>query len=208
MALVLMLLFLATGCSAPVVTLEDATETSLPQHTATVTTAQQSESSGIQKYAQEEAVLAHILAYYDKIVVARREGDFSLAETLIDSAFVIYGRVNTDAITDQSLAARFSVAGSSLAREYGQILMESEQISQEDPESWIPNVSDAEQFKSGQWTYEELKSIVNKISRKSDVPIDFNERVRNMIYFFQTRGRDVMTKWQKQIGRASCRERV
>ncbi len=201
MASVLLLLLLATGCSAPVVTLQDAPEQTSSQQNATNTTAQQSDSSGIQKYAQEEAVLAHILAYYDKIVVARREGDFGLAETLIDSAFVTYGRVNIDAIADQSLVNRFSSVGSSLAREYGQILMESDQISQEDPESWLPDVSDAEQFKSGQWTYEELKSIVNKISRKSDVPIDFNERVRNMIYFFQTRGRDVMTKWQKRSGR-------
>lgn len=201
LAVIIAFLLVATGCSAPVVTLEGSPETSSPHNAATVTTAQPSESSGIQKYAQEEAILAHILAYYDKIVVARREGDFGLAETLIDSAFVMYGRVNIDAIADQSLVTRFSVAGSSLAREYGQILMESEQISQEDPESWIPNVSDAEQFKSGQWTYEELKSIVNKISRKSDVPIDFNERVRNMIYFFQTRGRDVMTRWQKRSGR-------
>jgi membrane-bound lytic murein transglycosylase D len=166
-----------------------------------VTIAQQPVSSSIQQYEQEESLLAHILAYYEKIVVAHREGDFGLAETLVDSAFIAYGKVNLDEIADQALVARFASLGSSLAKEYGQILMESEQISQEDPESWIPDLADAEQFKSGQWTYEELNAIVKKISRKCDIPIDFNERVRNMIYFFQTRGRDVMTKWQKRSSR-------
>ena len=171
------------------------------QNDAVSTAAEADSSLGIQKYEQEEAILAQILAYYDKILIAHREGDFSLAETLIDSAFVMYGQVNADEIEDQSLVARFTLASSSLAREYGLILMESEQISQEDPESWIPDLSNAEQFKSGQWSDEELKSIVNKISRKCDVPIDFNSKVRNSIYYFQNQGRKFMTNWLRRSGR-------
>lgn len=186
------------GCSAPMIATKSKPEMNRPRANTAVTIA---DSSGIQKYEQEEALLAQILAYYEKIDAAHREGDLGLAETLIDSAFIAYGQVNLDEIADQVLVSQLASIGSTLAKEYGQILKESEQISQEDPESWIPNLSDAEQFKSGQWTYEELKTIVNKISRKSDIPIDFNEKVRNMIYFFQTRGRDVMTKWQKRSSR-------
>lgn len=175
-------------------------ETSVEQNDVTSTFAE-AVSSGIQQYEQEEVLLAQILAYYEKILVAHREGDFGLAETLIDSAFVMYGKVNVDEITDQALVTRFSSASNSLAREYGLILMESEQIAQEDPESWIPDLSNAEQFKSGQWSDEELKSIVNKISRKCDVPIDFNPKVRNSIYYFQNQGRKFMTNWLRRSGR-------
>ncbi len=164
-------------------------------------TAEADSSPSIQKYEQEEALLAQILAYYEKILVAHREGDFGLAETLIDSAFVVYGKVNVDEVTDQALVSRFATASGSLAREYGLILMESDQISQEDPESWIPDLSDVEQFKSGQWSDEELKIIVNKISRKCDVPIDFNAKVRNSIYYFQNQGRKFMTTWLRRSGR-------
>lgn len=158
-------------------------------------------TSSIQKYEQEEAVLAQILAYYDRIQVAHREGDFGLAETLIDSAFISFGQVNTDEILDQELATRFMLASGGLAREYGMILMESAQIAQEDPEVWIPDLSNAEQFKSGQWSDEELRTIVNKIAQKCDVPIDYNDKVRNSISYFQNNGRKVMTNWLRRSGR-------
>jgi membrane-bound lytic murein transglycosylase D len=190
------------GCSTPIVSKAPApVPVIVPVMQSAVVVPQRQKTSDIQKYEQEDQILAHILAYYEKILVAHREGDFGLAETLIDSAFIAYGNVNLDAITDSDLVARFTALGGTLSQEYGRILIESDRISQEDPESWIPDITDAEQFKSGEWTYEELKTIVQKISRKCDVPIDFNEKVRNMIYYFQTKGRDVMTKWQGRSGR-------
>lgn len=197
----LLFLWLVSGCSAPVVMEKAGTEAVEEQNGAVSTFAEADSSSSIQKYEQEKALLAQILAYYEKILVAHREGDFGLAETLIDSAFVMYGKVNVDEVTDQALVLRFTSVSSSLAREYGLILMESDQIAQEDPESWIPDLSDAEQFKSGQWSDEELKTIVNKISRKCDVPIDFNPKVRNSIYYFQNQGRKFMTNWLRKSGR-------
>ncbi len=198
-----LLLLSVYGCSSSRVVRQDEVENSdvvASMNDSAVTDAEV-DTSGIQKYEQEESVLAQILAYYEQILVAHREGDFGLAETLIDSAFVMYGQVNVDEITDQSLVARFTSISSSLAREYGVILMDSDQISQEDPESWIPDLSDAEQFKSGQWSDEELKSIVNKISRKCDIPIDYNEKVRNSISYFQNSGRKHMTLWLQRSGR-------
>ncbi|MHB9030709.1 MAG: lytic transglycosylase domain-containing protein [Candidatus Latescibacterota bacterium] len=198
-----MLIWALSGCSPSLVAgkyeLENA-EIIESQVDETLVVAE-ADTSSIQKYEQEEALLAQILAYYEQILVAHREGDFGLAETLIDSAFVAFGQVNVDEITNQKLVSRFTSVSSSLAREYGLILMESEQISQEDPESWIPDLSDVEQFKSGQWSDEELKTIVNKISRKCDVPIDYNEKVRNSISYFQNSGRKYMTLWLQRSGR-------
>ena len=190
----------AVGCSAPAVKSSTSSVSQINQNESVFTIAP-ADSSNIQKYEHEEALLAQILAYYDRVTLAHREGDFSLAETLIDSAFVIYGKVNLDDIKSQSLVSKFTKTTSSLAREYGLILKESAEIAQEDPESWIPDLSNFEQFKSGQWSYEELKTIVNKISRKSDVPIDYNEKVRDWIFYFQTKGHDVMARWQSRSGR-------
>jgi membrane-bound lytic murein transglycosylase D len=194
-------LITAAGCSAPTVKSVTSSVPEIKQNETTTLTIASVDSSNIQKYEHEEAILAQILAYYDRVMLAHREGDFGLAETLVDSAFVLCGKVNLDAINNQSLVARFSTAASAFAREYGIILKESAEIAQEDPESWVPDLSNFEQFKSGQWSYEELKSIVNKISRKSDVPIDYNEKVRNWIYYFQTKGHDVMARWQARSGR-------
>ncbi|MFA6471932.1 MAG: LysM peptidoglycan-binding domain-containing protein [Candidatus Latescibacterota bacterium] len=193
-------LITAAGCSGPAVKSITSSVPANKQHETTITIAPE-DSTNIQQYEHEEALLAQILAYYDRVVLAHREGDFSLAETLIDSAFVVCGKVNLDAIACQSLVSRFTTTTSALAREYGIILKESSEIAQEDPESWIPDLSNFEQFKSGQWSYEELKTIVNKISRKSDVPIDYNEKIRDWIYYFQTKGHDVMARWQSRGGR-------
>jgi membrane-bound lytic murein transglycosylase D len=194
------LLLTTIGCSAPAVKSITSSVPEITQIETTLTLAPV-DSSNIQKYEHEEAVLAHILAYYDKVIAAHREGDFGLAETLVDSAFVLCGKINLDEIKNQSLVSRFNTSVSALAHEYGLMLKESGDIAREDPENWIPDVSHLEQFKSGQWSFDELKAIVNKISRKSDVPIDFNEKVRNWIYYFQTRGHDVMAKWQSRSNR-------
>ncbi|MDP2984863.1 MAG: LysM peptidoglycan-binding domain-containing protein [Candidatus Latescibacter sp.] len=193
-------LLTAVGCSAPAVKSITSSVPKIKQNESTLTFAPV-DPSNIQKYEHEESLLAHILAYYDKVIAAHREGDFGLAETLVDSAFVLYGKVNLDEINNQSLVTRFNTTVSALAHEYGVILQESDEIAREDPGSWIADLSNLEQFKSGQWSFEELKDIVNKISRKSDVPIDFNEKVRNCIYYFQTKGHDVMARWQSRSGR-------
>ena len=79
--------------------------------------------------------------------------------------------------------------------------MESDQISKDATESWIPELSDAEMFKAGQWTDEEMKNVVAQLSRKCDIPIDFNPKVRGYISYFQNRGRNTMTTWLKRSGR-------
>lgn len=189
-----------SACSAPLAR-HDSGHYSVIASPAAPSPEARPDSQSIQKYAQEEAFLVQILEYYERALAAHRDGDFNTAETLIDSAFVIYGKVDAGAIADTSLAAKLTSAGSSLVREYGQILDDSEQISEEASEPWLSEFTDTEKFKAGQWTDGELKELVAKISRKCDIPIDFNAKVRDFIYYFQNRGRPTMTTWLKRSGR-------
>ncbi len=196
-AFVLPLLF---ACASPLVRHNAGFETGV-ESAATPSIDAKADSQGIQKYAQEEAFLVQILGYYEKALTAHLDGDFDSAETLIDSAFVIYGKVDTGTIGDPALASKLTSAANSLVREYGQILGESDQISEDASEPWLPELTDAEKFKAGQWTDEEMKTLVAKISRTCDIPIDFNPKVRDFIYYFQNRGRKTMTTWLQRSGR-------
>lgn len=188
------------ACSAPVVKNGAEIPTGI-ERTVTPAIDIKAEFTGVQKYEQEETYLVQILGYYEKALAAHRDGDFDGAETLIDSAFVVYGKVEVGSILDPILASKFTSTSNSLVREFGMILMESDQISKDVSESLVPALTDAELFKAGQWTDEELKNIVAQISKKCDIPIDFNARVRGYIYYFQTRGRRTMTTWLQRSGR-------
>ncbi|MCE5248781.1 LysM peptidoglycan-binding domain-containing protein [bacterium] len=153
------------------------------------------------KYPDEESVLEKVLAYYDDAQAAYEDVDFGLAESKIDSAFVLISSVDIDSIQDEDLVGRFKNAVFSLGKSLGTILSDSEKISQEDYTSWIEELENIEDFKSGRWTDEELRKIVLKISLKSDMPIEYNEQVKKAIYFFQTNRRKEMTTWLRRSGR-------
>ncbi|HUT62622.1 MAG TPA: LysM peptidoglycan-binding domain-containing protein, partial [Anaerolineae bacterium] len=154
-------------------------------------------------YLVEETLLSQIMQYYDEALIAIDDGDFGLAETKIDSAATLSIDVDLTTIKDQSLALRYRSTLASLFKEYGRILRETERINREDPMAWLDELSatDPEQFKNGKWTDEELRNIVKKISLRCDVPLDYNQNVKNAIYFFQTEKRDEVTKWLKRSGR-------
>ena len=155
------------------------------------------------RYYDEEACLAQILQYYDAAMNAFQEGDFGMAETKIDSASVLCAGIDLDSIDDESLVSRYQATLTCLFQGYGKLLTETERIVQEDPMAWLEELTetDPEQFKNGKWTDEELKRIVAKISLISDIPLDYNDSVRNSILFFQTNGRDAMTTWLRRSGR-------
>ena len=151
-------------------------------------------------YEEEEALLQQIFDNYDEAVAAYQGGNFGLAETKIEKAFMLFGPVNLTLIEDETLVARFEEALTMLGQEFGKILSESAIIAEEDPMAWIEEI-DAEQFRSGKWTDEELKKIVLKIAVKCDVPIEYNKKVRNAIYYFQNGGKKAMVKWLQRSGR-------
>jgi len=151
-------------------------------------------------YENEEALLEEILYNYDEALIAHQNGNHGLAETKIDDALVLFQQVNIDEIDDESLVLRYKDAVILIAHELGKILNESAIIAEEDPMAWLEEL-DVEQFKSGQWTDEELEKIVMKIAVTADVPIEFNTHVRNAIYYFQNGGREDMAKWLKRSGR-------
>ena len=155
------------------------------------------------RYYDEEACLAQILQYYDAAMTAYQEGDFGLAETKIDSASVLCANIDLDTIDDESLVTRYQTTLSYLFQGYGKLLNETERIVQENPMAWLDELTetDPEQFKNGKWTDEELKRIVVKIALISDIPLDYNDSVRNSILYFQTNGRSAMTKWLQRSGR-------
>jgi len=151
-------------------------------------------------YQDEEPILEEILKNYEEAVVARQEGNFGLAEMKIEDSFVLSIQVDTNEIKNEFISSRFKEILALLGQEYGIILSESAKIAEEDPMAWLDEI-DADKFKSGQWTDDELKNIVMKIATKSDIPIEFNQRVRNAIYYFQNGGKEDMTKWLKRSGR-------
>ncbi|MBT4484437.1 MAG: lytic transglycosylase domain-containing protein, partial [Candidatus Latescibacteria bacterium] len=154
-------------------------------------------------YSEEEAILAQILQYQNDALDALEEGDFSLAETKIDSASLLSTQVVLDNINDESLVIQYRNTLSSLFQEYGKILNDVDTINREDPMAWLEELSasDPEEFKNGKWTDDELRTIIKKISLRCDVPIDYNDQVKKSIHFFQTQRRTEMEKWMKRSGR-------
>ncbi|MFC1541134.1 LysM peptidoglycan-binding domain-containing protein [Candidatus Latescibacterota bacterium] len=151
-------------------------------------------------YVKEQEILEELYDNYDEALIAHMNGNFGLAETKIENALLLFQQINLNDIEDESIVIQFKDAAIMVAQELGKILNESAIIAEEDPMAWLEDV-DAEQFKSGQWTDEELEKIVLKIAVTADVPIEYNEQVRNLISYFQTRGRDDMAKWLKRSGR-------
>lgn len=153
------------------------------------------EQDGSLLYPAEEELLQRILSYYDDAITAHDQLDFGMAETKVDSALVLIRQVDIEQIEDEELVSRFKNAVFSLGRERGLIISESEEIAQQDYTSWIDELDDIENFKSGRWSDEDLRKIIMRVALKSDIPIEYNERVKKAIYFFQTNRRKEMAKW-------------
>lgn len=151
-------------------------------------------------YAKEQKILEDLYDNFDEAIVAHMNGNLGLAEMEIENALLLFQQIDLDEIEDESVVLQFKDAAIMVAMELGKILNESAIIAEEDPLAWLEDV-DAEQFKSGQWTDEELEKIVLKIAVTADVPIEYNKQVRNLIYYFQNRGRNDMAKWLKRGGR-------
>ncbi|MFC1508952.1 LysM peptidoglycan-binding domain-containing protein [Candidatus Omnitrophota bacterium] len=153
------------------------------------------------QYDEEEYLLECILNYHSKALDAYEDLDFGLAETNIDSAFILLRTIDIDAIEDENLVWRLKTAVFSLGKELGTILDETERIAKEDYTAWIDELDSIEDFKSGRWSNEELRKIVIRISLKSDMPIEYNEQVKKAIYFFQTNRQKEMELWLTRSGR-------
>jgi len=153
-------------------------------------------------YGEEEAVLSTILNFYDEALEALDIGDYSLAETRIDSAAVLSSGIDIASIGDESLALRYMNTLASLFQDYGRIFKDVDTINSEEPLNWLNQLSEsnAENFKNGKWSDEELRHIVQKIALRCDVPIDYNDQVKKSIYFFQTVKRKEMEKWMRRSG--------
>ena len=186
------------GCSASLLPNKlDKPASSLPQEIVTFETP----ADTSYRYEEEETLLISILQYYLQAQEASSDFDFGLAETKIDSAFMMLGDFNIDSIEDDDLVLSFKSAVYSLGKELGIILNESERISKEDYTSWIDELENIEDFKSGRWSDEELRKIVIRISLQSDVPIEYNDQIKKAIYFFQTNRREEMEKWLRRSTR-------
>jgi len=153
------------------------------------------------RYENEEMVLENILQYYADAQTAHEYLDFGFAETMIDSAFVLLNNIDFASIEDDDLTLRYKDVVFALGRELGMIVHETELISKEDYTSWIDELENYDDFKNGKWTDEELRKIVMKISLKSDMPVDFNDKVIKAIHYFQTNRRNEMIKWMRRSGR-------
>jgi membrane-bound lytic murein transglycosylase D len=151
-------------------------------------------------YEKEQGILEAIYDNYDEAIAAHLNGNLGLAETKIEDALLLFQEIDIVVIDDESVVLKFKDAAIIIAQELGKILNESAIIAEEDPMAWLEDVN-PEQFKSGKWTDAELEKIVMKIAVTADVPIEFNKQVRNMIYYFQNRGRDDMAKWLRRSGR-------
>ena len=202
---IFLLIVLIIGCASPAfkkqVKIEDETPVFVDEVSETSVLPDSSYSYvTTYSYENEEALLEEILYNYDEALIAHQNGNYGLAETKIDDALVLSQQVNLDEIKDESLVLRFKDAIFLIAQELGKILNESSIIAEEDPMAWLEELN-AEQFKSGQWTDEELEKIVMKIAVTADVPIEFNKQVRNAIYYFQNGGKEDMAKWMKRSGR-------
>ncbi len=154
-------------------------------------------------YGEEEAALSTILNLYEEALEAIDKGDYSLAETRIDSAAVLSSGIDISVIEDESLALRYMNTLASLFQDYGRIFRDVDKINRESPLDWLDQLAETkpEDFKNGKWTDDELRQIVRKIALRCDVPIEYNERVKKAIYFFQTKKKKTMAKWIRRSGR-------
>lgn len=161
------------------------------------------EESTAVDYYEEEDILSRILEYYDEALNAFDDGDYGFAETKLDSAAVLSTEIDPEKIEDESLTERINITLASLFREYGRIFNDVDRINRENPMAWLEELSmtDSEQFRNGKWDDDELRSVVQKIALRCDVPIDYNDQVKKSIYFFQTVKREEMAKWQRRSGR-------
>ncbi len=204
-------LLLQSGCLSqiarhPVEKGPIATENTTVQknsETPTTETKQEEIPADIAIYGEEEAVLSAILNYYDSALEALDAGDFSLAETKIDSAAVLASDVDISSIGDESLALRYMNTLASLFQDYGRIFREVDVINSEEPMNWLEELSEVnpEDFKNGQWKDDELRHVVQKIALRCDFPIEYNDQVKKSIYFFQTVKKKEMAKWIRRSGR-------
>ena len=190
----------AYGCSTPATRTASVDEQTILPPVAVVEVPDDEQEENI-LYPAEEELLQRILNYYDDAVVAHDQLDFGLAETKVDSALVLIRQIDIDQVEDEGLVSRFKSAVFSLGRERGLIISESEEIAQQDYTSWLDELDNIENFKSGRWTDEDLRKIVMRVALKSDVPIEYNERVKKAIYFFQTNRRKEMVKWLGRSGK-------
>ena len=152
------------------------------------------------RYEAETDILEQIIADLNEASSARSEGYYGLAETKIEEACILAKEVDLSLIQNEELASRFQEACSALAQENGRVLYESSIIAEEDPMTWIEDL-DMEQFRAGQWSDDELEKIVKKIALKCNVPIEFNQNVRNAIYYFQKGRRKEVEVWIQRMGK-------
>ena len=154
-------------------------------------------------YTEEEATLTAIVNLYDEALVAMDKGDYSLAETRIESAAVLASDIDITSIEDKSLSLRYMNTLASIFQDYGKIFKDVDQVNLEEPLNWLDQLSDTkpDDFKNGMWKDEELRQIVQKIALRCDVPIEYNDQVKKAIYFFQTVNKEEMTKWISRSGR-------
>lgn len=154
-------------------------------------------------YSEEEAALSIILNLYEEALDAIDNGDYSLAETRINNAAVLSSSIDISSIGDESLALRYMNIFASLFQGYGRIFSDVDEINREAPLNWLDQLSETkpEDFKNGKWTDDELRQIVRKISLRCDMPIEYNDRVKKAISFFQTVKRKTMEKWIRRSGR-------
>ena len=197
-------LILTLGCSTVQQQQPQQTELPLPAEPAARTAINfyslgDSLTSDI-RYEAETDIFQQILANLNEAEEARAEGYYGLAETKVEDACILAKEVDLDLIQDETLCREFKNIMAALAQENGRILFESSIIAEEDPMTWIEGVN-MEQFRAGQWTDEELEKIVNKIALKSNVPIEFNQSVRNAIYFFQKSRRKEVEAWISRMGK-------
>ena len=206
------IVFLAvlSGCTSVFVKKEDAPKieeasvTSGPQNSdATIDESLPAIEIASPTNPEEEAALERIIQFYDEALAAIDDTDYSLAETKIDSAAVLSAGIDIISIEDEALALRYTNTLAALFQEYGRIFRDVDTINQEEPLKWLEelSVTDPEEFKNGLWKDDELKTIVQKIALRCDVPIDYNDQVKKSIYFFQTVKKQEMEKWQRRSGR-------
>ena len=89
-------------------------------------------------------------------------------------------------IEDESLSLRYMNTLASLFQNYGKIYRDVDRINREAPLNWLDQLSETrpEDFKNGKWTDDELRRIVQKVSLRCDMPIEYNDQVKKAIYFF------------------------
>ncbi len=153
--------------------------------------------------SEEEKTLSDIVKLYEEALDAIENGDYSLAEARFDSAAVLSSEVDISAITDKTLALRYSATLSSIFQDYGRLYKNVDRVNQEEPLNWLDQLSETkpEDFKYGMWKDDELIEVVRKLALRSDFPLEYNEQVKKAIYFFQTVGKKDMEERISRSGR-------